>query len=99
MAIITTRWDSAEHLKTEEDIQLYLEAALEEAGDDPGGQPRGRGAGDPARGPAGGAGVRGGAVVGRRCPDQRPGAGAIPARALGRDPAVRGGGGAPRRGP
>ncbi|MCI5131979.1 MAG: putative addiction module antidote protein [Candidatus Electrothrix sp. EH2] len=35
MAIATTRWDSAEHLKTEEDIQLYLEACLEEAGDDP----------------------------------------------------------------
>ena len=35
MAIITTRWDSAEHLKTEEDIQLYLEACLEESGDDP----------------------------------------------------------------
>ena len=35
MAIITTRWDSAEYLKTEEDIQLYLEAALEESGDDP----------------------------------------------------------------
>ena len=35
MAIITTRWDSAEHLKTEEDIQLYLETCLEEAGDDP----------------------------------------------------------------
>jgi DNA-binding phage protein len=31
----TTRWDSAEHLKTEEDRQLYLEAYLEEAGDDP----------------------------------------------------------------
>ena len=31
----TTRWDSAEHLKTDEDIQLYLEACLEEAGDDP----------------------------------------------------------------
>lgn len=27
-------WDSAEHLKTEEDIALYLEACLEEAGDD-----------------------------------------------------------------
>jgi len=27
----TTRWDSAAHLKTEEDIQLYLE----EAGEDP----------------------------------------------------------------
>ena len=35
MAIVTTRWDSAEHLKTEEDIQLYLEACTEEAGDDP----------------------------------------------------------------
>lgn len=35
MALETTRWDSAEHLKTEEDIQLYLEACLEEAGDDP----------------------------------------------------------------
>ena len=35
MAIITTCWDSAEHLKTEEDIQLYLEACLEESGDDP----------------------------------------------------------------
>ncbi|NET40036.1 MAG: putative addiction module antidote protein [Cyanothece sp. SIO1E1] len=35
MAISTTRWDSAEHLKTEEDIQLYLEACLEEADDEP----------------------------------------------------------------
>lgn len=35
MPISTTRWDSAEHLKTEEDIQLYLEACLEEAEDDP----------------------------------------------------------------
>ncbi len=35
MGITTTRWDSAEYLKTEEDIQLYLEACLEEAGDDP----------------------------------------------------------------
>jgi probable addiction module antidote protein len=35
MSLGTTRWDSAEHLKTEEDIQLYLEACLEEAGDDP----------------------------------------------------------------
>ena len=34
MSIKTTRWDSAEHLKTDEDIQLYLEACLEEAGDD-----------------------------------------------------------------
>lgn len=28
------RWDSAEHLQTEEDIKLYLEACFEEAGDD-----------------------------------------------------------------
>lgn len=35
MAIKTTRWNSAEYLKTDEDIQLYLEACLEEAGDDP----------------------------------------------------------------
>ncbi|NJR56284.1 MAG: putative addiction module antidote protein [Acaryochloris sp. CRU_2_0] len=35
MAINTIRWDAAEHLKTEEDMQLYLEACLEEAGDDP----------------------------------------------------------------
>ena len=35
MSITTTRWDSAEHLKTEEDIQLYLEACMEDAGDDP----------------------------------------------------------------
>jgi probable addiction module antidote protein len=35
MTISTTRWDSAEHLKTDEDIQLYLEACIEEAGDDP----------------------------------------------------------------
>ena len=34
MAIRTTRWDSAQHLKSEEDIQLYLEACLEEADDD-----------------------------------------------------------------
>ena len=33
---ITTlkKWDSAEHLKTEEDMALYLEACLDEAGDD-----------------------------------------------------------------
>jgi probable addiction module antidote protein len=31
----TTPWDSAEYLKTEEDIALYFEACLEEAGDDP----------------------------------------------------------------
>ncbi|MFN5516330.1 MAG: addiction module antidote protein [Cyanobacteriota bacterium] len=35
MGIMTTRWNSAEHLKTEEDIQLYLEACLDEAGEDP----------------------------------------------------------------
>ena len=35
MSISTTRWNSAKHLKTEEDIQLYLEAYLEEAEDDP----------------------------------------------------------------
>jgi probable addiction module antidote protein len=35
MAISTTPWDSAEYLKTEEDIQLYLEACFEEADDDP----------------------------------------------------------------
>jgi probable addiction module antidote protein len=29
------KWDSAEHLKTEEDMAEYLEACLEEAGDDP----------------------------------------------------------------
>ena len=28
------KWDSAEHLKTPEDMALYLEACLEEAGDD-----------------------------------------------------------------
>lgn len=28
------KWDSAEHLKTEKDMALYLEACLEEAGDD-----------------------------------------------------------------
>jgi len=35
MTIKTTRWDSAEYLKTEEDMQLYLEACIEESGDDP----------------------------------------------------------------
>ena len=34
MGIQTTRWDSAKHLETDEDIQLYLEACMEEAGDD-----------------------------------------------------------------
>ena len=35
MTLSTTRWDSAEYLKTDEDIRLYLEAGLEEVGDDP----------------------------------------------------------------
>lgn len=35
MTITTTKWNSSEHLKTEEDIQLYLEACMEDAGDDP----------------------------------------------------------------
>lgn len=30
-----SRWDSAEYLKTEEDIANYLDACMEEAGDDP----------------------------------------------------------------
>ena len=28
------KWDSAEHLKTDEDMAAYLEACMEEAGDD-----------------------------------------------------------------
>lgn len=28
------KWDSVEHLKTEEDMMLYLQACMEEAGDD-----------------------------------------------------------------
>ena len=35
MAIKTTRWDSADHLQSDEDIKLYLEACFEEADDDP----------------------------------------------------------------
>ena len=35
MAIKTTPWDSADYLKTDEDVRLYLAACLEEAGDDP----------------------------------------------------------------
>jgi len=35
MALETTRWDSAEYLETEEDIQLYMEACLEESDGDP----------------------------------------------------------------
>lgn len=34
MTMKTTRWDSAEHLKTDNDIELYIEACLEEASDD-----------------------------------------------------------------
>lgn len=30
-----TQWDSAEYLKTEEDMSEYLNACIEEAGDDP----------------------------------------------------------------
>lgn len=32
--VVLRKWDSAEHLNTDEDIVLYLEACLEEAGDD-----------------------------------------------------------------
>jgi probable addiction module antidote protein len=35
MAIETKVWDSSEHLKTDADIQAYLDACLEEAADDP----------------------------------------------------------------
>ena len=35
MALKTTRWDSAEYLKTDADMAAYLEACMEEAGDDP----------------------------------------------------------------
>lgn len=35
MTVEISRWDSAEYLETEEDIQAYLEAVLEEGGDDP----------------------------------------------------------------
>lgn len=34
MALTLKRWDSAEHLKTEEDIALYLQACFDEAGGD-----------------------------------------------------------------
>jgi probable addiction module antidote protein len=33
-ALKLRKWDSAEHLKTEEDIALYFEVCLQEAGDD-----------------------------------------------------------------
>ena len=29
------KWDSAEHLRTKEDIALYLDACMEDGGDDP----------------------------------------------------------------
>lgn len=35
MSIKTTRWDVLDHLKSDEDCQLYIEACFEEAGDDP----------------------------------------------------------------
>lgn len=35
MAEKFTRYDSAEHLKTDEDMAAYLDACLQEAGDDP----------------------------------------------------------------
>lgn len=34
MALRLRKWDSAEHLRTDEDMVLYLEACIEEAGDD-----------------------------------------------------------------
>ncbi len=34
MALKLRKWDTVEHLKTDEDMALYLEACLEEAGDD-----------------------------------------------------------------
>lgn len=36
MALKTNRWDSAQHLATEEERAVYLDACLEEAGDDAG---------------------------------------------------------------
>ena len=33
-AVKLRKWDSTEHLKTAEDMALYLEACLQEAGDD-----------------------------------------------------------------
>ena len=34
MALKLRKWDVVEHLKTDEDMALYLEAAMAEAGDD-----------------------------------------------------------------
>ena len=35
MTLKLNKWDVLDHLKTEEDMTLYLEACFEEAGDDP----------------------------------------------------------------
>lgn len=35
MALKTTRWDSAEYLKTDADVTAYLDACFDEAPDDP----------------------------------------------------------------
>ena len=35
MTLKLNKWDVLDHLKTEEDMMLYLEACFEEAGDDP----------------------------------------------------------------
>ena len=35
MTVKTTRWDSAEYLKTEEDIAGYMAARMDEGSDDP----------------------------------------------------------------
>ncbi|SDG04790.1 MULTISPECIES: addiction module antidote protein [unclassified Duganella] len=34
MALKLSKWDSVEHLQTQQDIALYFDACLEEAGDD-----------------------------------------------------------------
>ena len=34
VALKLKKWDSAQYLKTEEDMALYLDACLQEAGDD-----------------------------------------------------------------
>lgn len=35
MTVKDTRYDSAEYLKSDEDVQAYIDAVLEEGGDDP----------------------------------------------------------------
>ncbi len=35
MTEVFSRYDTAEHLRTEEEVALYLEACLENAGNDP----------------------------------------------------------------